>query len=234
MEAHNAAVAAVEERGRQRVKEMFGSIASSSSRGILGALPTGIPTIGPSKRRTVLTLVCEVLQVELPLICLILFMGVCYGVLVEKWSVIQSIYYATITASTVGYGDLSPTEQWSRLLCIVFLPLAVTVFCEVLGRVAGAYLDYKIEAEEEKFLNRQLTLSDINEMDSNNDGNVMWGEFLGFMLTAMQKVDKEDIDHLRKVFDQLDITGTGQLNKYDIQGIIRERTQRHLNTKDLD
>jgi potassium channel subfamily K len=157
-----------------------------------------------------------------------------YGVLVEGWTVIESLYYAAITASTVGYGDYAPSEQWSRLLCVFFLPLAVAVFCEVLGRIAGSYLDYKIQLQEHKFLHRQLTLSDLDCMDADHDGSVMWGEFMAFMLVAMQKVDKADIEELRKVFDHLDKTGTGQLNKNDIKGIVRERTQRRLQLSGLD
>mmetsp|Transcript_18878 Transcript_18878/g.31213 ORF Transcript_18878/g.31213 Transcript_18878/m.31213 type:complete len:366 (-) Transcript_18878:314-1411(-) len=217
VELHNAALKAMEDRGRKTVKEMFGASSSDDAR---------------PKRRTVCTIICDVLQVELPLICLILLLGICYGTLVEGWTVVESLYFATVTASTVGYGDFSPSEQWSRLLCVLLLPLAVTIFCEVLGRIAGVYLDYKIELQEEQFLHRQLTLSDLNSMDTDHDGNVNWGEFLVFMLSAMQKVDKEDIDQLRQVFEELDKSGTGQLDKNDIRGIMRQNTQRKLQVED--
>lgn len=45
--------------------------------------------------------------------------------------------------------------------------------------------------QEEKFLERELTLSDIEAMDEDNDDEVSQVEFLTFMLVAMQKVDRE-------------------------------------------
>jgi len=37
----------------------------------------------------------------------------------EKWSSIDSIYFAFITAAAVGYGDFVPTKHRSKLLAIL-------------------------------------------------------------------------------------------------------------------
>lgn len=37
----------------------------------------------------------------------------------EGWSRIDSLYYAWITATTVGYGDLHPSQSRSKLLAIL-------------------------------------------------------------------------------------------------------------------
>lgn len=212
---HNEAIEEVEEQARQQVKAMFGIQPSTQNR-----------SSGDAKRRTAATVVWEIVQVELPIIVAITILGIVYGTMCEDWTVIQSIYFTSITSSTVGFGDFHPSHEWSRLMCLLLLPLTVAVFCEVLGRIAGAYLDHKIAVEEKHFLNRQFTKSDLANMDANQDGSVEWGEFLGFMLIAMQKVDDEEIAELREVFDKLDITKTGRLNKEDIQGFVRENARR--------
>ena len=200
VDAHNQAVMAAEERARKRITDIFGE----------GDQIQAEPPKTPS------SIIWGLVKLEFPLISAVIILGVLYGVLVEGWTVIQSIYFAGITASTVGYGDFTPREQWSRLICVILIPLCVVIFCEVLGRIAGAYLDYKIAMQEKNFLDRQITLSDLDRMDTNRDGDVEWGEFLVFMLIAMQKVDSADISKLRKVFDELDANGTGKLDKSDI------------------
>ena len=71
-----------------------------------------------------------------------------------------------ITGTTVGFGDKSPREQGVRLASVFFLPLAVAVLGEFLGRVAGAYVGRKRRLAEKKFFEHSLTLADIRIMDS--------------------------------------------------------------------
>ena len=37
---------------------------------------------------------------------------------IEKWETIDSVYYGFITATTVGYGDIRPTQSSSKMLAI--------------------------------------------------------------------------------------------------------------------
>jgi voltage-gated potassium channel len=53
----------------------------------------------------------------------------------ENWPTIDSVYYAFITATTVGYGDFRPTRQPSKIAAII-LALSGLVFTGIL--VAGA------------------------------------------------------------------------------------------------
>ena len=47
-------------------------------------------------------------------------------------------YFAGTTASTVGYGDLSPqTEAGRQIAAFWFFPGALIVFSAILGRLAG-------------------------------------------------------------------------------------------------
>jgi hypothetical protein len=211
VEMHTLSVQIIEESSRNEVRRMFGVAEKQVPEKQL-----------PPKMGSAWSIVWRVFQLEFPLIVVILVIGAMYGCLIEGWTLIESIYYAVVTCSTVGYGDFSPQEPLARLCSVFALPMAVAVFCEVLGRIAGSYLDYKMEMQEEAFLNRQLTKADLDNMDVNKDGEVCWGEFLSFMLVAMQKVDENDVAQLREVFDRLDVTKTGFLDKNDLRIIVQQ------------
>lgn len=101
----------------------------------------------------------------------------------EGWSVITSIYYAMATASTEGYGDMSPTFQHMRLISILFIPLAVISLGEILSRIAGYFIRRDTIKAEKEFMSRRMTLEDLYEMDTNNSGEVDLFEFISFMLS---------------------------------------------------
>eukprot|EP00545_Synedropsis_sp_CCMP1620_P009363 CAMPEP_0119007906 /NCGR_PEP_ID=MMETSP1176-20130426/3328_1 /TAXON_ID=265551 /ORGANISM="Synedropsis recta cf, Strain CCMP1620" /LENGTH=397 /DNA_ID=CAMNT_0006960139 /DNA_START=59 /DNA_END=1252 /DNA_ORIENTATION=- len=218
VEIHNQALAAMKARASSRATNMFHTD---------GAVNTQDDTLqssttrkqGPAPRlsqpRTVSRIIVDIVVLESPLLAGILVVALVIGHF-QGWSIASSIYYGIITSTTVGFGDLSIHGQVARGVCILALPLMVAIFCEVLSRIAGVYLHYKIEQEEHKFLNRQLTVQDLIHMDENDDGEVAWAEFMPFMLQAMGKVQAEDIVQLREIFDKLDTSGDGVLSKEDL------------------
>ena len=48
----------------------------------------------------------------------VVLVGVVVGNL-ERWTLVDSVYQAFITATTVGYGDFRPTRTLSKSLCIL-------------------------------------------------------------------------------------------------------------------
>lgn len=62
------------------------------------------------------------LRIVWPILSALLALIVLFGVVVgirEGWSVYDSIYFAFITALTIGYGDFAPTMPFTRALSIV-------------------------------------------------------------------------------------------------------------------
>lgn len=70
---------------------------------------------------------------------------------------------------------------------------------------------------------RELTVKDLEAMDSDGNGNVDWSEFLEFMLVAMNKIDEDLLWELRYQFDCLDVDDTGVLTKQNLICLARRR-----------
>ncbi len=46
----------------------------------------------------------------------------------EGWSVIDALYFSVMTMSTVGYGDLTPTTDASKMFTIIYTCLSIGSF----------------------------------------------------------------------------------------------------------
>ena len=57
----------------------------------------------------------------------LLAMGTVIFSLLENWSLVDSFYFVTMTATTVGYGDFIPTHALSKIIT-VFYSLAIIPF----------------------------------------------------------------------------------------------------------
>jgi hypothetical protein len=74
----------------------------------------------------------------------------------------------------------------------------------------------KTKSTETAFLKQSLTLSDLERLDPDRNGEVDRADFLSYMLIALQKVEEEDIELLNGLFNRLDSNKDGVLNKDDI------------------
>jgi potassium channel subfamily K len=176
----------------------------------------------PLAQRTVLASVRSVLWKLIPSFALLLTGGVVMGKL-EGWGWVDSIYYAIITAGTVGLGDLSPQRQRTRFAAILFIPFAVSAGGEILGTVASAFLEHRRIQVYNEFATKDLTMEHLSEMDRNGDGEVSRLEYMQFMLVEMKIVEQNVLDELNQQFDRLDMTMSDSLTKDDLIAMAKLR-----------
>lgn len=73
---------------------------------------------------------------------LVIYFGVgiaVYGSL-EGWSPLDACYFMVVTATTVGYGDITPTNSTSRLFTCAYALLGTTIIIGALGPLVEAVL----------------------------------------------------------------------------------------------
>ncbi len=80
----------------------------------------------------------------------ILVTGTTFYTLVEDWSVIQALYFTVITLTTIGYGDLHPTTEFSRLFTIFFVLAGVSTLLGFLNFILGRTVKDQVERRQQK------------------------------------------------------------------------------------
>jgi len=89
----------------------------------------------------------------------ILFGWIIVGMLVfhglESWTWIESLYFSVATISTVGYGDIVPTNDASRLFIVFYILIGVSIGIATLSLIGSQIVKkrvHKIIAKEDKIL----------------------------------------------------------------------------------
>ncbi len=76
--------------------------------------------------------------------------GTTFYSIVEGWSVIQAMYFTVITLTTVGYGDLHPTTDVSRIFTIFFVLTGVSFLLGFLNFIIGRTVKDRAERKHQK------------------------------------------------------------------------------------
>lgn len=142
---------------------------------------------GEEERESFAKDVWEIIKIESPLILALMVLA-SPVVYLEGWDFVMGIYWMFVTGTTIGFGDLSPTHTWTKVICIIYLPLAAAVFGELLAQIAGAYIERCSDEIEDAFLDRALKRGDLEKMDLENNNIVKPYEFLSYMLVTLGKV----------------------------------------------
>ena len=53
--------------------------------------------------------------------------------LLEDWSIVDSFYFSVVTATTVGFGDITPDTDGAKLFTVVYIIFGISII--------GTYLD---------------------------------------------------------------------------------------------
>jgi voltage-gated potassium channel len=67
----------------------------------------------------------------------------------EDWSWVDSFYFSAITVSTVGFGDLSPTTDFTKLFTVAYIFMGISLLGSVLNewlRRRGIRADRRVQS----------------------------------------------------------------------------------------
>ena len=62
---------------------------------------------------------------------------------VEKWNLLDSLYFCAMTMTTIGYGDLTPTSDLSKIFTIMYSFLSIGVFVSLAAKLATGLMKNK-------------------------------------------------------------------------------------------
>ena len=62
---------------------------------------------------------------------------------IESWTYAQSFYYSVATLTTVGYGDLTVTTDFNRIIAALYMLLGVTTTIGAFGYLGSNYIARK-------------------------------------------------------------------------------------------
>ena len=107
------------------------------------------------------------ISVVLPFVGLVSLGAAVVGSL-EGWTIVESLYFAVVSMTTVGFGDYVPTERSSRLFCILWLPFSIGFMSLYLGNIAAFYIrlsDRNIARIESKLRRKVDGLKQRSELE---------------------------------------------------------------------
>lgn len=124
------------------------------------------------------------------------------------FSLIQSIYFLTVSVTTVGYGDITPIGDWNKLWVSAYILFGVTCVSAAIAQIGTLQLTIRAYKRMEVSQNKQLALSLIAQLDSENRG-VDKFEFLAAMLLVLEKVEPSEISEILSQFDEHRVSTVG-------------------------
>ena len=94
---------------------------------------------------------------------------------------VDSLYMCTMTASSIGYGDLHPQNQAGRTFLIFWMISGYVVMASSIREISQLYLKLKERHAEQRILNREVG-QEVLGLDEDGDGEVDRYEYLSHMV----------------------------------------------------
>lgn len=140
-----------------------------------------------------------------------------HGMKHKMLSMTDALYMASVTMTSIGYGEYSPQNENARIFAIFWILGGTLLVGNFMGNLVDDYMAAKQDAMNKKMLNREFTLDDMRKLDKDGDGSVTEVEFFTYMVTKMGKADKIELAELRSRFKELDATGDGFITQEDLE-----------------
>ena len=136
----------------------------------------------------------------------------------EHWSVVDAVYWLVMTATTVGYGDLTPKRTSSHVIACIIAPMSIALF----ARCVGFIVNEKIVQPKERAVFQQylqsttIAAGDFEAFDLDHDNRLALHEYYEYVLVRSGKVQPETFAKLRRQFAVLDTNNSGYVEKHTL------------------
>jgi len=131
-----------------------------------------------------------------PFSILILLGALIVGV-IEGWGWVESIYFAVVSMTTVGFGDYFPDKLASTWFCIIWLPFSVGFLSLYLGSVAHLYIAVSARNVDRIEKKMRYNLSQAREAEERERAEVLSrGTSPGFDLNLDEGGNDDTLDKM--------------------------------------
>ena len=158
--------------------------------------------------------VLRVLLHPLGVITMVILIGAATFHALEGVSYLDGVWWAVVTSTTVGYGDILPETDGGKIFSACYAFIVVGVMGWAVSNVASDAIATKAQHEHEL---RQFTLSARWLAEQGGDkGYVDKVDFIRAMLVARGVIEADDFNRIASRFDMLDVNGDGTLDVGDL------------------
>ena len=161
--------------------------------------------------------VARVLFHPLGVITIVILIGAATFCSIEPGtSYLDGVWWAVVTSTTVGYGDILPTNDSSKIFAACYAFIVVGVMGWAVSQICASALDSKAHHDGE-LRSFKLTASWLAEQ-SGDKGYVDKFDFIRAMIIARGVMSAKEFDKIAARFSQLDVNGDGELDVADLLG----------------
>jgi len=164
-----------------------------------------------------------------------------FTIIETSWSFGDAFYHCIVTATTVGYGDVTILTESGRVFAFVHIVISVSLLAALIGDVGELAEERKSSLHKLSLLKGRLDLGLMKSLDRDGNG-VDKFEFVIGMLLKLEIIDADDYEPFEKVFQQMDADGSGFLTQDDIDaaagvargGVTKDSKGRTIDLEALD
>lgn len=129
----------------------------------------------------------------------------------EGKSFTKAFYFAVVSLSTVGFGDVTPRTHGGKWFVICGVWFGISAYLNLVGAIAD-----RIQSAKHNLHLQDINPEDLLAADASNDGEVDLYEFTRFILTRSEIVSADLFDRIAKNFQELDADCSGNLSMHDV------------------
>jgi voltage-gated potassium channel Kch len=129
---------------------------------------------------------CWKIILSLLLVAFVCMLGAVFFSYEEGWAYSDAIYFTVVTSTCVGYGDMVPTTQASKLFSFFYMLISSSFVLFGLSNLGNILNDVDLERRRREVLNRQVNVEMILAQDLSGDSKVSEGEYLAGFLEEVQ------------------------------------------------
>lgn len=100
------------------------------------------------------------IKIGLVIYTVLIILGTVFYQAVEKWSWLDSLYFSVITLATVGYGDLHPTQDISKIFTMIYVLVGVGFFLYLFSSIT----EHFFREEKEEMVKMEHEMEHIEEI----------------------------------------------------------------------